>query len=144
MTVMPIMPIDRMCEGLTGYHDGIVRASANPITARLLTIKPFGIFNPARKDAYYKACANYVWAKLYVSYMGVRPNRRASLDYDIYWVCSSDARRWTGPTRTAYYDSAFGIVKRMDMLIARVKATLPISTEKGIMQRLPFYDNYTS
>jgi len=140
--MMPVLPIEDMVADCTDYHASLVRAAINRASGRLRATKPFRTIDTTGDDAYFKACANYVWRMLCFDYAGIRPHNSmpVTADFDIYNVCKAQP---VNPTSTDYHDSARDMVRRMDDLVKRVEALLPITSQKGVMQWLPLYANYT-
>lgn len=94
MPSMPILPIERMVEGLASNSERIIRAAFRQhdgTDAILNTVKPFGRIDVNHPDAMYMACANYTWRALCLKHAPRELHRflPVTSGFDLYRVLSA-------------------------------------------------------
>lgn len=139
MSNMPKLPFDAMCEGVDEESARMIRAACNNRTGCLRTSKPFRHidFHGDKGKALFRACANYVWRMLCFHYVGHRPHScmPCTADYDIGTIYHFREERGDYADRNERYTVERVLLDALDVMIKQAEAVMPITAQKGAMQR---------
>lgn len=128
MSTMPTLPLNEFCKGLNDLQSKLIRAAFTK-QGKLRAAKPFRKVDYDKPNAFFEACANYVWRMLCFDYCDFHPHNcmPVTAEWDIeHW----HLRRWYRRGREAIHR----ITNDLDTVIKLAESNVSATLQRGVLR----------